>query len=157
MLMKALLAHIECSVLIRAPGADQVDVDDLFHLCVGQLPSIAKVDDASVGNDHIQTTKGLPCLCKKILHILVRADIALDSQCLCTGGFDLCHGRLEGFAFGILHICQNNIKTVLCILQGVCLALTHCAARDQNYFSFHLYFLQFPFLFVIFQTNCRCS
>ena len=34
-------------------------VDELFHLCIGQLPGIAKVDDTGVGNDHIQTTKGL--------------------------------------------------------------------------------------------------
>lgn len=67
---KTLLAHIERSALIRAPSANQVDVDDLFHLCIGQLPSIAKVDDTGVGNDHIQTTKGLPCRCKKILLLL---------------------------------------------------------------------------------------
>ena len=43
--------------------AGQVDVHDLFHLCIGRLPGIAKVDDTGVGNDHIQTTKGLPCRC----------------------------------------------------------------------------------------------
>ena len=43
--------------------AGQVDADDLFHLCIGRLPGIAKVDDTGVGNDHIQTTKGLPCRC----------------------------------------------------------------------------------------------
>lgn len=79
--------------------------------------------------------------------------LAPDSQCLGAGGLDLGDSLLEGLAFGVLHVGQDDIKAVLGKLEGVGLALTHSTAGDQYNFTFHCFFLLFFEIVTFFATS----
>ena len=122
-----------------------------MHLRIGQLPSVAEVDNTGVGDNDIKATKGLPCLFKQCLHIIFRADIGAHRQRFGTGGFDFGNGLLKDLACGVLHICKNHIKTILGKFQRVGLTLTHSAAGNKYNFTIHSSFLLLGF--VIFSAN----
>ena len=138
---EALLLHVDSRVLVGSPGADKVNVDNLLYLRVSKLPGVAEVDHAGVCNHHVDPSESIPRLLKESLHVVVRGDIRLYSERLCAELLYLCHRRAENLPGRVLHIRENYVKAVLRKLEGMCLALSHCAACDEYNFSFHFYFL----------------
>ena len=129
---EALLEHVLSSVLVGAPGADKVDVDDLIDLLVRELPGVAEVDDAGVRHDNVQATERLPGAGEEVFHVGRAADVRADGEHASASRFELGHGLAEVLVLGVEHVCQHDVETVFCELQTVGLALTGGTAGDKD-------------------------